>query len=153
MEDATGHPLEGALDHWNSLLEDTAATAADYRARGWESTTLEPGDVTVDLELPGFDVLVPDNEFDRLVERFGDGVDEYQVYLASAAGLVFALVALERPDDEQVALVPFYYRHAQLDALRATAEETGALSTRLRTLDRTDLVVRHEEPELFFPGG
>jgi len=111
-----------------------------------------PGDVTVDPDLPGFGVLLADNEFADLTDLLGEsGVDGYRVYLGSAAGVVFAAVALEDSSTERVAVVPLYYSHAALRELRPAAEEAGRLRTRLRTLGGTEFVVEHEDPEPFFP--
>jgi hypothetical protein len=152
MDVSGSHPLNGALTHWESMVEDMAATAEEYRERGWEALSLDPGDVTVDTELPGFNVLVPDNEFRELTDLLDGSVDSYRVFLASAAGVIFAVVALEDSARERVALCPLYYRHARLDALREAAAEAGRLSTRIRTLDRTSFVVEHETSAPFFPG-
>jgi hypothetical protein len=146
------HPLIGATEHWEAVLDDAAATAAEYRDRGWTALELRPGDVTVDPDLPGFDVLLADNEFAGLTDLLGgSGVDSYHVYRGSAAGVMFAVAALEDTADQRVALVPLYYSHAQLPTLESAAEATGRLATRLRTLDRTAFVVEHEDPGPFFP--
>jgi hypothetical protein len=151
--DASGdHPLVGATEHWEAMLEDAARTAEEYRERGWTALELQPGDVTVDPDLPGFDVLLADNEFAEVTDLLGEaGVDSYRVYRGSAAGVMFAVVALEATAEERVALVPLYYSHARLPALESAADAAGRLATRLRTLDRTSFVVEHEDPEPFFP--
>lgn len=152
MDASRDHPLVGAVEHWEAMLEDAAATAEEYRERGWTALELEPGDVTVDPDLPGFDVLLADNEFADVTDLLGEsGVDSYRVYRGSAAGVMFALVAVEGTGTERVALVPLYYTHAELPALRSAAEATGRLATRLRTLDRTEFVVEHGDPGPFFP--
>jgi hypothetical protein len=153
MDRSVDHPLAGATEHWEAMLEDAAATAEGYRERGWTALELRPGDVTVDPDLPGFTVLLADNEFADLADLLGEsGVDDYRVYRGSAAGVTFAVVAVEDAARERVALVPLYYTHAELPALRSAAEAAGRLATRLRTLDRTELVVEHEDPDPFFPG-
>lgn len=65
--------------------------------------------------------------------------------------MTFALVAMENTGAERVALVPLYYTHAERPALRSAADAAGRLATRLPTLDRTEFVVDHEDPEPFFP--
>ena len=151
MDRSEGHPLAGATEHWEAMLEDMAATAEEYRDRGWTALELVPGDVTVDPDLPGFTVLLADNEFADLTDLLSEGVDSYHVYRAFVAGVTFALVALEDTEAERVALVPLYYSHARLPTLRSEADATGRLATRLRTLDRTELVVEHDDPDPFFP--
>ncbi|PSQ13024.1 hypothetical protein BRC93_00385 [Halobacteriales archaeon QS_5_70_15] len=154
MDPSGDHPLVGATEHWEAALDDAAATAEEYRGRGWTVLELQPGDVTVDPDLPGFDVLLADNEFADLADRFAEpGVDGYRVYRGSAVGVVFAVVALEATPPERVAVVPLYYSHARLPALRSAAEGAGRLATRLRTLDRTEFVVEHGTPDPFFPSG
>lgn len=151
MDVSADHPLNGALDGWNAVLEDTRETAAAYRERGWTARTVRPGGVTVDAALPGFDVLVPDDEFRAITDLLAEGVDEYRVFLGSTSGVMFAAVALEQTTTERVALVPLYYRHADLAELREAATDAGHLTTRLRTLDSTSFSVDHERPALFFP--
>jgi hypothetical protein len=152
MDRSRDHPLVGAAEHWEAMLDDAAATAEEYRERDWRTLELEPGDVTVDPDLPGFDVLLADNEFVDVTDLLGDsGVDGYRVYRGSAAGVVFALVAMADTGTERVALVPLYYTHAELPALQSAAEAAGRLATRLRTLDRTEFVVEHGDPGPFFP--
>ena len=152
MDRSAGHPLVGATEHWEAILEDAAATAGEYRDRGWTALELRPGDVTVDPDLPGFDVLLADNEFVEVTDLLGGtGVESYRVYRGAAAGVVFAVVALEDAAGERVALVPLYYAHTDLPTLQPAAEAAGRLATRLRTLDRRSFVVEHEDPEPFFP--
>ncbi|MFC7226601.1 hypothetical protein N0B31_04240 [Salinirubellus salinus] len=153
MDVSGGHPLSGAVEHWDALVADVGATADEYRERGWTALELDTGGVTVDRDLPGFDVLVPDDQFRELTDLLEDGVDSYQVFVGSAAGVVFTAVALEDTSRERVAVVPLYYRHAALPDLQAAAESVGHLATRLRTLDQTSFVVEHEEATLFFPDG
>jgi hypothetical protein len=152
MDRSVDHPLVGATEHWEAMLDDMDATAEEYRERGWTALELRPGDVTVDPDLPGFTVLLADNEFADLTDLLGEsGVEDYRVYRGSAAGVMFAVVALEATPEERVALVPLYYSHARLPTLQSAAEATGRLATRLRTLDRTEFVVEHEDPDPFFP--
>ena len=152
MDRSVNHPLVGATEHWEAMLEDAAATAEEYRERGWTALETRPGDVTVDPDLPGFTVLLADNEFADLTDLLDEsGVDNYRVYRGSAAGVMLAVVALEATPEERVALVPLYYSHARLPGLQSAAEEAGRLATRLRTLDRTEFVVEHDDPDPFFP--
>lgn len=152
MDESPRHPLVGATEHWEALLEDAAATAEEYRERGWTVVELVPGDVTVDPDLPGVSVLLADNEFEAVTDLLGEsGVDGYRVYLGSAAGVMFAAVVLEDSRTERAAVVPLYYSHAALRDLQAAVEETGRLATRLRTLDGTEFLVEHDDPEPFFP--
>lgn len=153
MDRSAGHPLVGATEQWEAILEDAAATTEEYRERGWTALELQPGDVTVDPDLPGFDVLLADNEFADLTDLLGEtGVDGYRVYRGAAAGVTFAVVALEDTAGERVALVPLYFAHTELPTLQSAAGGAGRLATRLRTLDRTAFVVEHEDPGPFLSG-
>jgi hypothetical protein len=153
MEESPRHPLVGATEHWEALLEDLATVVEEYRERDWTALDVEPGDVTVDPDLPGFSVLLADNEFEAVTELLGaSGVDGYRVYLGSAADVVFAAIALEDSRTERAAVVPLYYSRAALQGLRPAGEEAGRLVTRLRTLADREFVVEHEGPEPFFPG-
>jgi hypothetical protein len=150
MDTPDNHPLSGALDHWDSVVTDMSATAEEYQNNDWATLELSPGGVMIDTELPGFDVLVPDNEFNQATTLLEGGVDSYQVYLGVGNGVVFAVLALEDSTAQHAVLAPLYYLHGTLDELRAHIADNG-LSTRLRTLDKTEFVVNHEDASLFFP--
>jgi hypothetical protein len=150
MNTPENHPLRGALDHWESVVRDMTVTANEYQNDNWTALELNPGSVTVDTDLPGFDVLIPDDEFSEVITLLENGVDSYQVYLGFDGGVVFAVVALEDTTAEHVVLAPLYYQQSAMAELRLKAEN-GGLSTRLRTLDKTQFIVNHEDASLFFP--
>jgi len=64
---AFGGDAAGIREHWDDLVDDVAATAEGLREEGWDVLELHPGDVTVVTGArSGFDVLVPDDEFETL---------------------------------------------------------------------------------------
>lgn len=157
-------PNVEAMEFWGDIVADMEATAAEYDERGWETLQLHPGDVAVlPGETPegertakfGFDVLVPDNEFEELEALVTGGVafDTYEVYKAAAGGLVLLVVAMEDTDEEAVLLYPAYYRVADPDTekLFDRAREEGVLYSFLRRLDDRHVELRHDDPSLFAP--
>lgn len=158
VDAATADPV---ATHWEAVRSDLTATAAEFEDRGWETLALEPGDVAAlageDVDRPGFDVLVPDDEFENLLAVVeGATFDASDVYATEAGDTVFLLVAMRDDDGETAVLFPLYYRRGgdSVEALRDHAEETGTVRTLLRPLQRDRVVTfEHDEPALFFPDG
>lgn len=141
---------EAVQEHWSDLLEDMAATAEGFREQGWEVLELHPGDVTVDSEALALDVLVPDNEFERLEGMVAQGsFDEHDVY-RTAAGAVFLLVVARDGGSERAVCWPAYYDPADAAELKRRSREEGHLHTRLRRLSGEAVEFTHGEPSLFF---
>lgn len=159
--DGTAAMTDPVRAHWEDVLSDTAATAAEFEERGWEALTLRPGDVTAlageDVDRPGFDVLLPDDEFEDLLATVEDATfDAYDVYATVAEGTAFLLVVMQDAERETAVLFPVYYRRDgdSVEELREHAEETGTVRTLLRRLRRDRVVTfEHDDPELFFPDG
>jgi len=147
-----------AMEHWDAVVADLEATAAEYAEAGWETLQIHPGDVAVlegaDGPGPGFDVLVPDPEFADLAAVFeaGGEVDETTVYRASVESMTYLVVVLQHTGGTAV-LVPVYYRvgDGTVEAAVRRARETGEWLTRLRTLTDDEIVVGHGDPDLFAP--
>lgn len=139
-------------DHWDDLVADMDATAEEFRAAGWDVLELHPGDVTVVTESNrGFDVLVPDDEFDRLREWVADSeFPDYDVYRAEA-GITFLLLVVKDPDDERAVCCPLYYERDDETTLRGLAEADGELWTHVRRLSEEFVHLQHGDPSLFFP--
>jgi hypothetical protein len=144
---------------WEDLLADATATAEEYRAEGYEAIELHPGDVAPLTgehgDRVGFDVLIPDDEYERVAELFDEGfaVDGYEVYSSTVAGVVLLLVVVVDEDAERAVLFPAYYTLDD-DAVRElfeTAREEGLLRTYLRRLSGPFVAFRHDDPELFAP--
>lgn len=156
-QDAAGAPTLGGTSsaikqHWDNLVEDMAATADEFRDAGWEVLELHPGDVTVVTETHrGFDVLVPDDEFETLREWIADAsFPEHDVYRADR-DIVFLLVVLQDPTIERAVCCPLYYDRPQVETLSTLAAADGELRTHVRRLSEDYVHLRHEDPDPFLP--
>jgi hypothetical protein len=156
---ATGGPAFPGMDagtaireHWDDLVADMAATAAEFREAGWEVLELHPGDVTVVTESNrGFDVLVPDDEFERLREWVDAGdFSDHDVYRAEA-GITFLLLVAKDESAERAVCCPLYYDDRGGKLLRRLASEDGELWTHVRRLSEEFVHLRHDDPEPFLP--
>lgn len=138
--------------HWDDLIGDMEATAAEFRAAGWEVLELHPADVTVVTEpYRGFDVLVPDDEFERLREWVQAATfPDHDVYRAEA-GIVFLLAVMQAPDAERAVCCPLYYERGEAEALRQFAAADGELRTHVRRLSEEYVHITHGEPDPFLP--
>jgi hypothetical protein len=146
------------MEWWDALLADMRAEAAAYEEEGWTTLQLHPGDVTArdgSFEDLGLDVLVPDNEFDRLEPALSEGVERYEVYRSTAGHYVALLFVLEVVDRELAVFVPAYYsgRDEAAGTLLRKAQDNGELTLIVRTLtdDRVELTL--DRPELLGPDG
>lgn len=143
---------------WKDLLADAEAIAEEYRDRGWEVLTVEPGDVApvTKEERFGFSVLLPDSEYDAvedLVDRDAAGFGEAEVYRRSVGNTVFALAVELDETTETAVVVPLYYVPAETEAVLETAAEEGELLVHLRPLSIENWVTfSHDDPSLFVPG-
>lgn len=149
---AQGSAAAAIREHWDEFIGDMEATAAEFRAGGWAVLELHPGDVTaLSGEQWGFDVLVPDDEFEQLESWVETGsFDDHDVYRA-APDLVFVLVVLKDEDAERAICCPLYYERDAIEGLRELASREGRIYTHVRRLSEEYVHVTHEEPELFFP--
>ena len=139
-------------EHWEDLVADMAATAADLRGAGREVLELHPADVTVvSRSRRGFDVLVPDDEFETLQAWVAEAAfPEHRVYRAKA-GLVFLLVVLDDPDAGLAVCCPQYYEPSEAETLRELAGADGELRTHVRRLSESYVTLTHEDVEPFLP--
>lgn len=152
-------PNVTAMNFWEEVVEDMTATAAEYRAEGWETLELHPGDVTVvtgeGSGRAGLDVLVPDDEFDELQSLLAEDVafDSYQVYRAIQDEMAFVVVAMEDTDTRTAVLYPAYYDLADADTVEVMnqARREGKLHSYLRILKGEYVEMTHEDPSLFVP--
>ncbi len=149
------YPFESVVSRWDRVLEDMTVTAAEYDEAGWETVELHPGNVTVTADAEdrdGVDVLVPNDEFDRLREAVADRTfDSYEVFQAVDEGVVFLLVALTDAAGEVAVFVPTYYDETDVEPLRAAVAD-DALAVAVRPLDDSEIVTFDlEEPEPVFP--
>lgn len=149
------NPFPAGDDNWEAVIEEMEATAADLREEGWEIVELHPGDVAVfgeDAEFSGFDVLVPDNEFDQLEEIDANAeLKQTEVYRAESEQFVYALVVTLDADRTVGLCCPLYYDQQQLGQL-PSPESDGQIATYIRTLSEDrGLVITHDDPTLFIP--
>jgi hypothetical protein len=165
--DPKSNPFDRVLGHWEQVIDDMAATASQYRDRGRETIELHPGEVTVltgeprtmaeqsgeydpEIRQLGFDVVVPGDEFQRVVDGLRHRtVNRSEVFRATGDGMVFLLVALECSDDF-VVLMPLYYDQTdRADLLQVTADHE--LYSHVRPLTDDEVVtITHEDTEPFF---
>lgn len=153
------NPFAQLANHWDDMIADMEATAAEYREQGWDVLELHPGDVTAlapteDRERFGLDVLVPGNEFDELqtLVEAGTSFDSYKVYRGEGSGLVLLLVVMEDSEREQTVVFPAYYNPAQSTDMQQAAHDAGTMYSHVRPLDERAIVTfTHDEPALFFP--
>ncbi|WP_332899282.1 MULTISPECIES: DUF7529 family protein [unclassified Haladaptatus] len=137
-------------EYWDTLISDMEATAKQYRDSGWSVVTVNPGQVFPDMELPGFDILVADDEYLEAVKFTEDNtVEESEVYRAEADA-VFFLAVLRDASHKKALLVPGYYPHEKGTQLRERID--SSLTLNLNRLQRDVAVsVELHDPEAFFP--
>jgi hypothetical protein len=148
-------PLMNGADlgeRWRRVLDDTEATAAEYRDRGWEALACHPGDVNPVPDAARLDVLLPGPEFDEASELFAEAaVEAVQVYAAPGNGTALRLVVAESPAAERAVCVPAYLSDGDRRRFEPAVREAGQLTVRLRPLDDRDRVeFAVGEPDLFF---
>lgn len=146
-------PFEG---FWRDLLEDTAATATEYEAQGWDVCSLNPGDVTprYDSEKPfGLGVLVPNPQFDTVDELVNSGTfDNVEVYKSAVGPVVFLLV-VERDEEREIAiLIPAYYNRMTDSEFVEAVEDKEEMRFQIRALGEAhEISFAHEDCSLFLP--
>ncbi|WP_435197365.1 DUF7529 family protein [Natronomonas sp. EA1] len=156
-------PPEGVLGHWEAVIEDMAATAAEYRENGWEVVELYPGDVAplsgqqetgdrygIDLVVPGEDARTVRN----LVTASDAAFDACSVFRAVETGIVFLIVAVEDHERELAVVFPAYYDSDDADArdMLEAATRNGEMRTHVRDLAGDAVsTFSHDDPELFYP--
>lgn len=153
-------PSAALREHWDDVVSDLEAAAADLEAAGWSTLSLHAGDVTTrpgDGGTPaGLSVLVPSNDFEQLEALLADGatLDETAVYRSAAGGVVFLVCSLRDPDRQTAVLFPAFFPQRG-DAARRLAERAhaaGALDVHVHPLSGDRVVtVTIEDPALVFP--
>lgn len=149
---------------WEQVLEDTAATAEAYREDGWTAIECHPGDITVvgtaDVEheaaRTGIDVIVPDDEFDRVSAAVDDdgAFDEVEMFRAEQEGVLFVVAAVENQVTETAILVPLYYDTGTADGFLSMVESEGVVRLHVRPLDERRVVTFTQgDPTPFLPDG
>ncbi len=139
-------------DEWAELLADAEAMAGRYREEGWTAVVATTRDAAaVDDELFGLDVLVPEEEYERIEEIVETGaVDRTHAFRTDAAGVRLLVVVAEATAAEEAVFLPAYLSLEDVETLRERADTEGAMYTHVRTLATdTRVTVQHEDPELF----
>jgi hypothetical protein len=139
-------------ERWGDVVDDSDATADEYRDRGWTTVAAHPGDVNPVPDAARVDVLLPGSEFDAASSVVGDAsIDAVSVYAAGDDGVEYRLVVAEDEAASVAVCVPTYFGVTELDALRKAAAAAGALTVRLRPLDDRDVVdIGIDDPSVFF---
>jgi hypothetical protein len=150
------NPFDRVVGSWEAVVADMDDVATEYRRAGWEVLELHPGDVAVlDEERFGLEVLVPDDEFDRLEGWVDAGAefDSYEVYRTVDSEIVFLLVVLTEVASERAVCVPAYYERSKAEGLHERADREGEIFTHVRRLRRDRIVTfTQADPGPFFPG-
>jgi hypothetical protein len=151
-----GPALAGAAseirEHWDDLVDDAEATAAEFEDAGWETLVCHPGDVTVtEVERFGIDVLLPDDEYDRLEAWVEDGsFDEFDVYRAETT-MVWLLLVAKDESAERAVCCPAYYGASDLETLVDGLEEHGHVPIYVRNLLEEFVTFTPDRPALLLP--
>ena len=104
-----------ALVHWEEVADEVVQIQEEYKASGWDTIVLHPGDVTVGTVSdgsPGFRLVIPESEFEALDDLIGeadDTFDSFEVYNAPTEDLTFYVVALKSPALERIIFLPVFY--------------------------------------------
>ncbi|WP_123619843.1 hypothetical protein [Halorubrum sp. CSM-61] len=139
-------------ERWQRVFDDTEATAAEYRDRGWEALALHPGDVNPIADEARLHVLLPGSEFDEVNDLLsGVEIESVRVYAAAGETASYRLVVAESATEEVAVCVPTFVLDSDREALEAAAADAGRLTVRLRPLDDRDRVeFVLDEPDLYF---
>lgn len=152
--DADSNPFQQVVGYWEAVIDDMEATATEYREAGWDVVELHPGDVAVlDDEQHGFDVLVPDNEFEKLETVIDNAAfEDTRIFFAEDDGIAFVLTVVLDSEREIAVCCPLYYDLQDVNDLQKQADTQDQLDAHIRTLsnDRS-VTLSHEDPDLFFP--
>jgi hypothetical protein len=144
--------LGGVADYWDDIVADMETTAEEYRQRDWETLELHPGQVWPQFDDGAFDVLLPDSEYEALVEFVDVGdVDDYDVFRAEVS-MVFFLLVLRDDERKRAVFVPGYYDFGHGKKLYYGLDDGQSLGVSARRL-REDGTVEFalDHPETFFP--
>lgn len=145
------NPFGQVVGYWEEVIDDMEVTATEYREAGWDVVELHPGDVVILTdEQHGFDVLVPDDEFDQLVSAISDvTLDDSEIYRAEQDGLAFVLAVIFDEDSEIAICCPLYYDVQKAIELREQAGQTLSITIHTLSNDRA-ITISHDDPTPFF---
>ncbi len=145
-------PIGSVSEQWGAVIDDMEATADDYRSAGWTVVELHPGDVALLTgDKPGFDVLVPDDEFDHLQAAVsGAELDNTELYRAEDGGVTFVLAVTVDTATEVAVCCPLYYDSQ--NAVELSKRVDDGLTTAIRTLaDDQTISIDHDDLDPFLP--
>ncbi|MWG34955.1 DUF7529 family protein [Halomarina oriensis] len=147
-------PIDRAAGHWEAVVDDMAATADRLREAGADVVELHPGDIVPRADIGGFDVLVPDAEFERLRETVADtALTATDVFRAEESGVTFAVAVLAASDGSAAVCCPLYYDRADetVQSLQRAARDGDPLRTFVRPLANEEAVVlQFDDADVFF---
>ncbi|MFD1513002.1 DUF7529 family protein [Halomarina rubra] len=150
------HPIERVADHWEAVVDDMNATADQLRDAGADVVELHPGDVVPRPDLGGFDVLVPNSEFDALREVVADtALPATDVFRAQADDVAFFVAVLAADDGSAAVCCPLYYHLTddEVAQLQRDVYQEGSLRAFVRPLANDEAVVlQFDDPDVFFGG-
>ncbi len=144
----------GSTGGWEAVLEDTAATAREYREDGWETLECRPGDSRLvhGDERTGLVVTLSGDEHGPL-SALHDELDfsEVQTFRAPGGRRLYLLIVERAPGAETAVLIPAYYEPGRSrEAVEAIREE-GTVRLFCRRLDGDPVAFVHDDPAPFLP--
>jgi len=144
-----------ALVHWDDLLDDIQAIAAEYKANDWETLVLHPGDIgTITQGDAGFRLIVPESELNSLteaVERAEESFNEFELHRAPTDDLLLFIVVVKSSEYNHAVLFPAYYEPDVNGEFVTAVREQRSVFTEITNLDQSRRYsFRHDDPSLFF---
>ncbi|WP_323173979.1 hypothetical protein [Natrialba sp. PRR66] len=143
-----------AQSGWQSVIEDMAATADEFRSRGWTTLELHPGDsVLVDSDRrTGLDVVVPGPEYEELESVTEDcAFADVDVFRAEHGSMLFLLIVEKDPTNETAVFVPAYYDPGSSQTKLERVRESGDLRLFCRRLNGDYVEFVHGDVAPFLP--
>ena len=125
---------------WEDVRRDLEATVEEYREAGWTVVDLAPGDVTLTTDDQyDIDVLVPDNEFEDVLEAIEEGdyrPTETDRFSTVANGLVIHLLVVKDTRNRIAITFPIYFNERPEDRVVRIEDETEPATIGLRNLNK-----------------
>ena len=142
-------------DRWRELLDDAETTAEGYRADGYRTLVVHPGDVTPLSGTPfGLDVVAPPDEYEALEALVDDAAFEASHVYRTEADDVRLFIVVEgvtgSDAGDTAVVVPAFLPADASDGLAARAREEGVMCTHVRPpAEDARVTFTHDDPELF----
>ena len=143
-----------AADGWAAVVGDMAATAAQYRDRGWTAIELHPADSgLVDTDSRrGIDVVLSGPEFAELEGAVAEGTfRDVEVFAAADGGVVYLLVVEADRRNETAVLLPVSYDPAAGAGTLEAIDESGSIRLYCRRASDDTVTFVHDDPAPFLP--